>query len=458
MKKWISVVLCFLMLAFCAVPAFAGAEEAFVPVIRFVAASDTHVKTDDDTNADRIPMMMELAYSIADADPQYNAVDAVLIAGDLTDRGTKDAFDKFGAAVSGALREGTRFLGGRPNNHDDYEMKRQELRAYYSSVTGNDPDFHVVINGYHFIGVSASGTDGKHYDDGQLAWLKEQLDAATKEAPDKPVFFMNHEHPRGTVYGSSSFDGWGIKRFKSILEQYPQVVSFSGHSHYPLNDPRSVWQGEFTAIGTGAIYYSEFTIDTARAYDPPDCKETATCWLVELDAYGNMRLRGYDVNEAKLLCERYIKNPADPANRDYTPKKQKAASSAPAFSQDAALALTPSFGACAVKAPLAQSTDGEPVVLYRVFVKNKLGFTVEKEWILPTYYRAIPQDAVEITIPSLGEGEYTFSVVAENAYGLRSEPLQAKVRVEGERGLKRMGVRIARWFEQIKSFFRQLFW
>ena len=458
MKKLLCCLLCCLLLIGCAAPAFAAsADEDFTPVIRFVACSDTHISDSNDTNEHRIQAMMELAYGIADSDPNYTALDALLIAGDLTNDGTKTEFDRFWAAVSGALREGTQFLGVVAKNHDGYEMKRAELRAYYNALTTNDADFHTVINGYHFIGLSASENDAAHYDAGQLSWLKEQLDAATAEDPQKPVFFMHHEHVRGTVYGSSQYDGWGITKFTSILNQYPQVVDFSGHSHYPLNDPRSIWQGNFTAVGTGAITYSEFTIDLYRAYHPADSRATANCWIVELDAASNMRLRGYDVNEGVLLCEEVLKNPADPANRDYTPAKREAASKPPVFDDSAALTLEPGFGTCTVTAPAAQSEDGLPVVLYRVNVKDSLGMTVAKTWILPGYYRAIPQETVSETLTDLPAGEYTVSVVAENAYGMQSAPLQASVKVDGETGIRGLFVRISALFNAIKEFFVRLF-
>ena len=187
MKRLISVILCAAFVIGIAPFAFAAAPEDFVPVIRFVAASDTHVKEDDDTNALRILKMMELAYGIADADPAYGTLDAVLIAGDLTDRGTKPAFDIFWDAVSSSLREGTQFLGVVAKNHDGYEMKRSELRDYYSILTGNEADFNVVIGGFHFIGLSASPVDGVHYTASQQTWLRQQLDTAVKEEPEKPI-------------------------------------------------------------------------------------------------------------------------------------------------------------------------------------------------------------------------------------------------------------------------------
>ncbi len=459
MKKTFSLLLAALMLFCCAVPAFAAADDAqaFVPTFRFVAASDTHVRDDDDTNVQRIEKMMRMAYDVAEADPTYTGLDALLIAGDLTNDGTKTEFDKFWNAVDGSLRDGTRFLGVVAKNHDGYEMKRAELRGNYKNLTGNDADFHVVIGGYHFIGVSASSKDGIHYDAGQIRWLKAQLDAAVAEDPAKPVFVTHHEHVRGTVYGSSLYDGWGVTYFTSVLNKYPQVVDFSGHSHYPLNDPRSVWQGKFTAVGTGAIYYSEFTVDATRTYHPADSGATATCWIVELDAENNVRLRGYDINEAKLLCGLVLKNPADPANREYTPAKRRAAARAPVFDADAALFIEEDFGGCRVAVPAAKSADGMPVVLYRYTVKDGRGVTVAKDWVMPSYYRAVQQDTVTLTLEDLPAGEYEICVLPENAYGMQSAPLQAFVSVKGETGVRGFIARIALWFRNLKTFFTKLF-
>lgn len=456
MKRFISIIICAVVLFTCCVPAFAADKDDFVPVIRFIASSDTHVKTDDDTNTKRIPKLLNLGYDVAQKDPNYKKLDAVLIVGDLTDRGTKPAFDIFWNTLSASLRDETRFLGVVAKNHDGYEMNREELRSYYENLTGNDADFNVVINGYHFIGLSASPKDGIQYSAQQLTWLKKQLDEATKEDPNKPVFFMNHEPSLGTVYGSKLFDGWGIPTFNAILSQYPQVVHFAGHSHYPVNDPRSIWQGAYTEIGTGAIYYAEFTIDAARAYDPPDCREAANCWIVELDKDSNMRLRSYDVNEATQLSEVYLENPAIRTNREYTEAKQKAKSSAPVFDENATVKVTSESGTATVTVPAAKSTDGEPVVLYRVTAKNKLGLPVSKNWTLPYYYRAIEQNEIELTLTGLPQGEYTISVAAENAYGKQSAPVETKAQINGETGFNALSMRIQYMFDCIKLLVNQL--
>ena len=453
------LLLCVLCLLFgvCAFAAAAEENTPFVPVVRFIASSDTHVKGDDDVNMLRIGKMLDLAYSIAESDEQYQKLDALLVAGDLTNNGTQEEFERFWNAVSTGLRGDTKYLGVVAKNHDGWTVGREELHAMYSALTGATPDFHTVVNGYHFIGLSVSADKKHHYDKAQKQWLKEQLDAAVAEDPNKPVFVMHHEHNRGTVYGSSLYDGWGITHLKGILKKYPQVVDISGHSHYPLNDPRSIWQKEFTAIGTGAIYYAEVTTAGIRAYDPPDCKEVGTFWLVELDAQHNMHLRGYDVEAKEMLCEYTIKNPADPANRDYTPKKLKAAAVAPAFALDAELKVSPEFGKCTVQAPLARSVDGTPVVLYRAKAKNRFGYTVAKDWVLPSYYRAEMPDTVEFELDTLGAGTYSVTVTAETAYGVKSKPLETIVTVEGKKGFAHFFESVKKGFISTKEFFRQLF-
>ena len=450
MKKLISALLALFIALGCAATAFAVQTPAdYTPVMRFIAASDTHILADSYENDERIGRMLRLGYEVADSDETYNGLDAFLVVGDLTNDGTKDEFDRFAAAVNGSLREGTRFLGVVAKNHDGYKMSRKNMRAYYTGVTGCEPDFNEVIGGYHFIGLSASSIDATHYDRGQLIWLKKQLDEAVAEDPDRPIFFMHHEPVRNTVYGSSFYDGWGITRFTSLLQQYPQVVDMAGHSHYPLNDPRSIWQGVFTAINTGAIKYSEFTVEGRRVYHPDDYFDTATCWIMELDASHNMRLRGYDVNAGKQLVETYLPNPADPANRDYTPENRKASSLPPVFDGNAELSVQTFAGGCTVTAPAAASADGMPVVLYRAYAKNASGTKVLKSWTLPCYYRAVDQDTVELKLDGLLRGDYTVGVIAENAYGGGSEPLETAVHIEKSGGIGSFFARIAAWFSEL---------
>ncbi len=171
-----------------------------------------------------------------------------------------------------------------------------------------------------------------------------------------------------------------------------------------------------------------------------------------------MRLRGYDVLEGKLLCEEILKNPADSANRDFTPEKRKEASKPPVFDENAALKTETSFGACTIKAPAAKSADGMPVTLYRAYAENSNGKRAAACWALPTYYRAVEQNETELNLTNLASGDYTVYVVAENAYGGQSAPIKASITVDGESPLKNFFTGIGANFAKIKEFFRHLFW
>ena len=462
MKMKRMLALCLSVLLLCGTAVFAGASgetaEAFAPVFRFVASSDTHVSDSSDVTAQRIGKMMRTAYTVAENDKSYQKLDAVLVVGDLTDDGTKTEFEKFSEAMKPALRAETALLTVVAKNHDGYALSRGEIRNKCKALSGFDADFHVVLGGFHFIGLSASESALQHYDLGQLTWLKKQLDEAVKADPNKPVFVMHHEPTVETVYGSGIYDGWGVPYFGAILSKYPQVVEICGHSHYPVNDPRSVWQGDYTAINTGAVAYTEFTIDAYRAYHPADRNEVANYWIIELDAQNNLRLRGMDLNAAEVLCDLFMKNPANKANRAFSKKAQREASVAPAFNDSAALSLTTTFGGCKVLVPAAETATGEPVTLYRVKVKDKLGGTVQKDWLLPQYYRADGTDEIVFDIAHLSKGTYTLEVRAETCYGKQSAPLTATVTVDGLTGLAHVRDLFVKLFEDIKDFFVHLFW
>lgn len=397
---------------------------SFVPVIRFAAMSDTHIQNFGDEKIGRIQKALSLAYDDAAKDENYNSLDAAVFAGDLTDDGKKEQFICFKAAVDSALKKETQFLAVVAKGHDGNTLGKRSLK-YYENLTGNDSDFHKVINGFHFIGLSTSKKLGRQYSKNQRTWLKEQLDKAVADDPQKPIFLIHHEHVLDTVYGSSKFDGWGRDYFKDIIEKYPQIIDYSGHSHYPINDPRSIWQGKFTAVGTGALYYAELTVDSDRTVHPEGSSEMAQMWITEVDAKNNVRLRGFDALSGSLLCEYYLNNISDASKRQYTPDQQKSRASAPVFDKDASLDVKKVSGKYEITVPAAKSTDDYEVFLYRISVFNQKGRETHSEYIVNNYWVGDVFDSVTFTVKA--EKGYTVKVTAENSYGMASEALSAVV-------------------------------
>lgn len=70
------------------------------------------------------------------------------------------------------------------------------------------------------------------------------------------VFVFQHPHPFGTVYGSSV---WCNPQINTALAGHSRVIDFSGHTHFPMNDPRSINQSTYTAVGVGAM--ARFELD-----------------------------------------------------------------------------------------------------------------------------------------------------------------------------------------------------
>lgn len=394
--------------------------EDFTSVIRFAVFSDSHILAVGDTRSRRIQKVMSLAYSYAEQDENYKTVDAALVAGDLTDNGTAAQFIGFKSAVDSVLKEETVLMPVVAKNHDGYTYSSKSL-SLYKNITGLDGDFHNVVNGFHFIGLSASKTEGEHYSEYQREWLKEQLLSAAADDSQKPIFVMHHEHVSDTVYGSFDVDGWGLDYFKDILCEFPQVIDFSGHSHYPSNDPRSIWQGEFTAVGTGALKYVEFTVDGKNKVHPSGYKNIAQMWIVEVDSNNRVRLRNFDALNASLLCEYIIENPADKENRQYTPELQKNSSCAPAFPENAELKIKKIAGRYKITVPAAESADGKIVALYRVYVLDSSGKVIDSQYILNNYW--LGKTYKDVTFKLKAKKGAIIKAVAENAYGMQSDAL-----------------------------------
>ena len=75
---------------------------------------------------------------------------------------------------------------------------------------------------------------------------------------EKPFFFVQHNHPGGTLYSPYSYgspEGWGENdcgASTAFLKDYPNCVAFSGHSHTSPVFEQSIWQGAFTSVETSA--------------------------------------------------------------------------------------------------------------------------------------------------------------------------------------------------------------
>ena len=398
----------------------------FAPVTRFLVTSDSHISSAGDAQCQRITTMFNQVYALSAANEYYKNLDAALFAGDLTNTGTQAQFDAFAATTKNALRGNTQLLAVAAKSHDCSNMGASAIN-YFSNLMGQSSDFHVVINGFHFIGISASNT-GAHYTSAQVAWLDAQLREATQAAPEQPVFVVHHEHVSNTVFGSYEQDGWGMDTFSAVLEKYPQVIDFSGHSHYPANDPRSIWQGAYTAVGTGGLYYAEFTVDDTNCIHPDKYATVAQALVVEIDAENRVLVKVLDVTANRILCSYLIDNVTSTSKKTYSHEVRKDAAEAPTFADDAQLTVQKSGTTTKITVPqasVATNSDNE-VYVYRLTVTDANGKVVLTEWAFSQYYIADRPSSITFSV-QLPSNAKNISVAAEDVWGHLSEPLTAGV-------------------------------
>lgn len=397
----------------------------FVPVMRFVATSDTHINTIGDTGCRRIADMMNTAYAISEADEDYKSLDAVVFSGDLTDNGLKDSFYAFATVTDKEIREGTERLAVVAKAHDSYTFLNNSLKVF-TAVTGQEPDFHRVIGGFHFIGVSRSATL-KHYSEDQVKWLDENIAAAVEADPKKPVFVFQHEHVKNTVYGSSETDGWGLDVFTEVLSKYPQVVHISGHSHFPANDPRAVWQGEFTAINDGGLAYFELAVDGKNGQFPDDKDRMTQALIIEVDADNRVLVKVLDVDGGKIMREFLIDNIPEKNKTKYSFERRKEQSSAPVFDEGAALIYEKKGALNYITVPQAKVSEDNEVFVYRISVENENGKTVHEAWEFSEYFFSDKPESITFDGFLACGKSLTVKVCAEDVWGNRSEELEIKI-------------------------------
>lgn len=409
-------------------------SDNFIPVMRFTVASDVHIQVPGDIQCHRMAKMLRTSYAIAQADTHYNKLDGVMFAGDITDNGWRSEYLAFQSIINAGVKDETQPMVIIAKSHD-CSMYKKDALDLFESLSGLTTDFHHVRNGFHFIGISTThdrDTDDK-YTQTQLDWLDAQLAQAVADDPAKPIFVTHHEHVSNTVYGSREELGerWTAPEFYDVLAPYPQVVDFSGHSHYPLNDPRSIWQGDFTALGTGTMDYFEFTVDDVKTFHPKNNKKASQMWVVEADANNRLKLRGYDLMADAFVCEYLIEKPADKINFAYTPDQMAANSTPPVFAEGTDVKTKKLIdGSHSVDIPAARSTDGKIIFIYRVYVLDEAENPVADFWELSGYYFTPPPKTVRVKIGKLEKGSYTLKAVAENAYGMQSEPITKTLTVK----------------------------
>ena len=263
------------------------------PNLRFGVVSDIHIGGKPDA-AQQLEKVLRWFAS--------ERVDAVLCPGDIAHSGNIRELEAFADAwhkvfpddgVELMISTGNHDIdawGGRWKNFTEERMLaerfnyKDNLEKTWKRLFNQKWEliWRREVKGYTFIGAQWSSLKPPIE-----AYMREIAVDATRRVPsDKPFFYCQHAHPRGTCHvGTSCVDGGESVR---ALTPFANAVAISGHSHFSISDERTVWQGAFTSIGAGCLHegFAGFDYDNVTAYWHPSYRKKFMRSLADPQSHG----------------------------------------------------------------------------------------------------------------------------------------------------------------------------
>lgn len=430
------------------------------PDLVFGVISDVHITTPEST-----AMFKRTLRYFRERD-----VDAVLIAGDLTDWGLKSSL-KYMADAWYEIFPGDCAPDGRKvqklfctGNHDydgywygdmtlemhalgyseDEALVKLGLKECWEELF-HEPFANVrrhTVKGYDFIGAEWKG--GPAEADRWLAENGKSID------PDRPFFFFTHYPINNTTSCTRRGNGSGYLEMKS-LASFPNAVAISGHCHWTLNDERSIWQGGYTALQVPSLSYT--TIPSGYENGSDSRKGDPTAAMPKLPSRPQLqRAQGYLVSVfgSRMDIERrdfdvgveaapvWIVTPPTAASKPYAFENSSKRTPVPQFPDGAEMALRTvntedRNGHWAIMMeidfPSAKARHGR-VYDYEVrAVKVDGGETLmEKYFLSEAFYKLEREEPLRQTVwvnaLDLPEfGRYRLEVRPRNCFGAAGDPL-----------------------------------
>ncbi|MDR0748181.1 MAG: metallophosphoesterase [Tannerellaceae bacterium] len=415
MKQLIGKTVCMCCLALW----LAGCGEKKEDLPRFAVISDLHFGRAG--ASEKVPRALK---NLLNRQP---AIDALFIVGDLCNSGKQAEWSECLSVLNDASVIPANVAVYCMIAGIGHDMESREIAGqYYMDLLKQPAHQYIDLKGYPFITISGIGgtSSSGDYDTGARDYLAEKMADAARRYPGKPIFVFIHEPPLNTCYGSQTHEGWGTDFFLPALNPYPQAIVFSGHSHFPLADPRSIHQEVFTTVNDGSTTYSEVEPGLLGIGIHPENFERVTEGIiVNVLPCGDVEMERWDTWRNEEILPRWtVRSPHDGSRFTY---KNRAGLPAPVFAANAQLTGRLENGTYLVAFP--QASDNEAVHHYRLELleNDRVVYSFGKF----SQFYLNSETPVELTerLTGLPYGKtLTPQVVAVDSYFNCSEPLKGE--------------------------------
>lgn len=251
-KRILSFLVSFALLFSCT----AFASEGTTDIVKFGVFSDTH------GNKDGINTIFNNIYALSD---DGASLSGVIMNGDIVymAEGVTPSESHYANLLANekyqALKNAGKLvyeMGNHefPLNSSSDATLTQQSFDIFKAQTGFDSQMHTVLSGYHFINAAP-----ENYSGGMAVneeYMKTELEKALADGTEKPVFLVVHHPVPSSVIDSPSATSTRFSvEFREFLNNQPRIVVFSGHTHEPETDPRSIRQyvGGCTYVATSHV-------------------------------------------------------------------------------------------------------------------------------------------------------------------------------------------------------------
>ncbi len=236
-----------------------AASKGFGEVLsEFQIVSDIHIKGDSSNEYSKHFIGM-----LKDVVKNSPSSVGIFTVGDNVDRGDSPSYWTYFHQHYKSIKDAPALYLGIGNHEyigSNYDAGLKQFLENLNFPNGSTPDkpyYDVWVNGYHYIFLASENTGTSRLTQTQLKWLEEKIN---ENRDGRPVFVFHHQPMLDTTSGSTAAEGWsGIAnhtQLKTVIDKYPEVMMFNGHTHWILDSDNCMYVGENAKIfNTSSVAY-----------------------------------------------------------------------------------------------------------------------------------------------------------------------------------------------------------